>query len=291
MAQPSITVSQLKCAVLDLAWRAAYLKGENPPTIIFAPTRQVQVFANHFHSDADHIVSWLLTQPKRVWDPVSQNGDTLWQLVHDRFIADFLESTAGEGKVGEAMAFAERMRTFCNRLIQLRKRSKNFASWQDVFLGNELSVREGALQTSKVSVLLTGRVDAVRVDDKQQLEIVDYKLSQGANQKHDMVQLAIYSRMLELARPGCEFAGVLEYYLPGFQEVKITRTDLDSLFQDLVIPVLQELFGKLPNRGTVVAATKSSPKSRSEGDSIANQIVTAYFDYVILNRLFALRLA
>jgi len=280
MAQPSITVSQLKCAVLDLAWRAAYLKGENPPTIIFAPTRQMQVFAKHFHSYADHIVSWLLSQPKHVWDPVSQNGDALWQLVHDRFIAGFLESTAGEGKVEEAMAFAERMRTFCNRLIQLRQRSKNFASWQDVFLGNEFSIKEAALKTNKFSVLLTGRVDAVRLDDKQQLEIVDYKLSQGANQKHDMVQLAIYSRMLELARPGCEFAGVLEYYLPGFQEVKITRTDLDSLFQDFVIPVLQELFGKLPTRGPgVVGPTKSSPKSRSEGDSVANQIVTAYADF------------
>jgi FtsK/SpoIIIE family/FtsK alpha domain/PD-(D/E)XK nuclease superfamily len=280
MAQPSITVSQLKCAVLDPAWRAAYLKGENPPTMVFAPTGQMQVFANHFHSDADHIISWLLTQPKHVWDPVSQNGDALWQLVHDQFIADFLDSTAGEGKVEEAIAFAERMRMFCNRLIQLRQRTKNFASWQDVFLGNELSIKEAALQTYKFSVLLTGRVDAIRLDDKQQLEIVDYKLSQGANQKHDMVQLAIYSRILELARPGCEFAGVLEYYLPGFQEVIITRTDLDSLFQDLVMPVLQEIFGKLPNRGTVVVpATKSSPKSRSKGDSVANQIVTAYADF------------
>jgi S-DNA-T family DNA segregation ATPase FtsK/SpoIIIE len=280
MAQPSITVSQLKCAVLDPSWRTAYLKGENRPTMVFGGTKQKQVFATHFHSEADHIVTWLTTQPKRVWEPVSQNADSLWQLVHDQFIADFLGSAASEGKVEEAIAFAERMRTFCYRLVQLRERAKSFSSWQDVFLGNEFSVKEAAVQTDKFSVLLTGRIDAVRLDAKQHLEIVDYKLSQGANQKHDMVQLAIYGRILELARPGCEFAGVLEYYLPGFQEVNIPRADLDGLFQDLVMPVLNELFGKDPNRATVPPpSTKLSTKPRSKGDDVANQIVAAYADF------------
>jgi S-DNA-T family DNA segregation ATPase FtsK/SpoIIIE len=280
MAEPSITVTQLKCAVLDCDWRAAYIRGENQPTMVFGRTKQMQVFANHFHSEADRLVTWLLTQPKRTWEQATTNGDSLWQLVHDRFVGDFLESTAREGKVGEAMAFAERMRTFCNRLIHLRQRAKSFSSWQDVFLGNELSVKEAPVQTHKFSVLLTGRIDAVRLDAKQQLEIVDYKLSQGANQKHDMVQLAIYSRMLELVRPGCEFAGVLEYYLPGFQEVNIQKADLDGLFQDLVMPVLEELFGK---RSSSTAApppsTELPTKSRSKGDDVANQIVAAYADF------------
>jgi S-DNA-T family DNA segregation ATPase FtsK/SpoIIIE len=280
MAQPSITVSQLKCAVLNPEWLAAYRRGENPSTMVFGAKREMQVFANHFHSEADHIVTWLVTQPKRIWEPVSQNADSLWQQVHDRFIADFLGSAAAEGKIEEAMAFAERMRTFCNRLIQLRQRTKSFSSWQDVFLGNEFSVKEAVVQTDKVSVLLTGRIDAVRLDAKQQLEIVDYKLSQGANQKHDMVQLAIYSRMLELARPGCEFAGVLEYYLPGFQEVNIPKADLDGLFQDLAMPVLEELFGKRPGSTTVAPPSTELPaKSRSKGDDVAQQIVAAFADF------------
>jgi FtsK/SpoIIIE family/FtsK alpha domain/PD-(D/E)XK nuclease superfamily len=280
MAQPSITVSQLKCAVLDPEWRSAFLRGENPSTMVFGPTRQMQIFASHFHSEADHIVTWLLTQPKNISEPATENGDRFWQLVHDRFIADFLESTVREGKIEEAMAFADRMRTFCNRVVQLRQRSETFKSWQDVFLGNEFSVREVTLSADKFSVLLAGRIDAVRFDEKQQLEIVDYKLSQGANQKHDMVQLAIYSRMLELARPGCEFAGLIEYYLPGFHEVKIARTDLDALFRDLVIPVLEELFAKPPNQGAaVVPGSKPIAKSRSVGDNVADRIVAAYADF------------
>jgi hypothetical protein len=280
MAQPSITVSQLKCAVLDADWQAAYLRGENPSTMVFGPTKQKQVFATRFHSEADHIVTWLVTEPKRLWEPVSQDADSLWQLVHDRFIADFLGSAAAEGKIEEAMAFAKRMRTFCERLIQLRERTKGFSSWQDVFLGSEFSVKEAAIKTDKFSVVLTGRIDAVRLDEKQQLEIVDYKLSQGANQKLDMVQLAIYSRMLELARSGCEFAGVLEYYLPGFQEVKIPRADLDGLFEDLVVPTLEDLFGHTRNRAAVATpAAKVPAKSRSKGDDVANQIVAAYADF------------
>jgi FtsK/SpoIIIE family/FtsK alpha domain/PD-(D/E)XK nuclease superfamily len=280
MAQPSITVSQLKCAVLDSDWRTAYRRGENPPTMVFGRTKQKQVFATHFHSQADHIVTWLVTQPKRIWEPVSQNADSLWQVVHDRFIADFLGSTAAEGKIEEAIAFAERMRTFCNRLIQLRQRAKSFSSWLDVFLGSEFSVKEAVVQTDKFSVLVTGRIDAVRLDTNQHLEIVDYKLSQGANQKHDMVQLAVYSRMLELARPGCKFAGVLEYYLPGFQEINISKADLDGLFQDLVMPVLEQLFGKRPSSAAVPAPSIKLPaKSRSKADDVANRIVAAYADF------------
>jgi S-DNA-T family DNA segregation ATPase FtsK/SpoIIIE len=280
MAQPSITVSQLKCAVLDPDWRAAYLRGENPPTIVFGRTKQKQVFASHFHSEADHIVTWLLTQPKPIWEPVSQDANSLWQFVHDRFIAEFLGSAAGEGKIEEAMAFAERMRTFCNRLIQLREGAKSFSSWQDVFLGNEFSVREVTIKTDKFSVLLTGRIDAVRFDDKQNLEIVDYKLSQGANQKHDLVQLAIYSRVLELARPGCEFSGVLEYYLPGFHEMKIPRADLDGLFQDLVLPVLEELFSNGSTHETApVSEVKRPIEYHSKKDGVAQRIIAAYADF------------
>ena len=162
MAQSSISVSQLKCAVLDPAWRQEYRAGNKPSTMSFAPAGQLQVFGTKFHSEADKIVAWLLSQPKSAWDALTLDGDEFWQFVHDTFVGDFLESTANEGKVEEAMGFAERMRTFCNRIVFLRQRAKNFETWQDVFFGNELSVNKAMLQTGDFSVSLTGRVDAVR---------------------------------------------------------------------------------------------------------------------------------
>ncbi len=275
MAQSSISVSQLKCAVLDPAWRQEYRAGNKPSTMSFAPAGQLQVFGTKFHSEADKIVAWLLSQPKSAWDALTLDGDEFWQFVHDTFVGDFLESTANEGKVEEAMGFAERMRTFCNRIVFLRQRAKNFETWQDVFFGNELSVNKAMLQTGDFSVSLTGRVDAVRLDGQHHLEIVDYKLSQGANQMQDMVQLAIYGRMLELAKPGCQFAGVVEYYLPGFQEVRISRGELDKLFHDLVEPVLKELFGQsVLTTTTKPASATAKPQSVKEG--VAQQIVSAY---------------
>ena len=277
MAQGSISVTQLKCAVLDPAWRNEFLAGNKPPTMAFAPAGQLKVFGLRFHSEADRIVAWLLSQPRSAWDSLTLDSDALWQFVHDTFIGDFLESTAGAGKVEEAMEFADRMRTFCDRIVFLRQRAKSFETWQDVFLGNELSVHKALLETDDFSVSLTGRVDAVRFDGEHQLEIVDYKLSQGAHQMQDMVQLAIYGRMLEVANPGCEFAGVVEYYLPGFHEVKIGRGDLDRLFCDLVEPVLKELFCQSSSTGTAEAKSSLSfSKQKSPKEEVAQQIVSAY---------------
>jgi S-DNA-T family DNA segregation ATPase FtsK/SpoIIIE len=93
----------------------------------------------------------------------------------------------------------------------------------------------------------------------------------------DMVQLAIYSRMLEVAKPGCQFAGVVEYYLPGFHEVKMNRGDLDRLFRDLVEPVLKEIFGT-PASSTELSkkGVDTSSKPESAKADVAKQIVSAY---------------
>jgi S-DNA-T family DNA segregation ATPase FtsK/SpoIIIE len=276
MAQTSISVSQLKCAVLDPAWRKAYVAGKNPPTMSFAPAGQLQVFGREFHAVADKIVAWLVKEPLVAWDSMTRDSDTLWQFVHDTFVCDFLELKAEEGKVEEAMAFAQRMQSFCERLVFLRKRAKNFSSWQDVFVANEYSASPVNLRTDKFEISLTGRVDVVRFDDRHNLEIVDYKLTQGSNQMQDMVQLAIYGRMLELGKPGCQFAGVVEYYLPEFQQVLIKRSDLDRMFEDLVTPVLVELFGRPPQGPSEKSISYASSSASTAKDDVAGRIVSAY---------------
>src|SRR5437660_399637 len=74
------------------------------------------------------------------------------------------------------------------------------------------------------------------------LEVVDYKLSQGSQQKSDLIQLAIYGHLLPLWREGCHFCGTLEYYLPEFMEVNISAAELADIYQSLVDPVLREMF-------------------------------------------------
>lgn len=278
MAQNNISVSQLKCAVLDPKWRMDYLSGKNPSTMSFGSAGQMQVFGTRFHSDADKIVAWLLAQPKKIWDSLTADEEKFWHFVHDTFAADFLDDTAAKGKIDEAMAYAERMQTFASRIASLRKRSKSFETWQDVFLGKEFAVSSAAVADDDFHVNLTGKIDAIRFDENHNLEIIDYKLSQGANQMQDMVQLAIYARILELAKPGCQFSGVVEYYLPHFQEVKVSRNDLDKLYLDLVQPVLLEMFGK---DGSTVPKTQEIElpvvsKTSSLKQEVADKIKDAY---------------
>src|SRR5690606_30142063 len=71
--------------------------------------------------------------------------------------------------------------------------------------------------------------------------VVDYKLSRGGEARHDLVQLAIYARLLKLARPGLAFTGLLEYYGPELTVVEASPAELDDLFDTLVQPVIEEL--------------------------------------------------
>jgi DNA segregation ATPase FtsK/SpoIIIE-like protein len=56
------------------------------------------------------------------------------------------------------------------------------------------------------------------------------------------VQLAIYAHLLPIWRPGCEFCGTLEYYLPEFHEVAVSQADLRDIFAGMVAPILHEMF-------------------------------------------------
>jgi hypothetical protein len=42
--------------------------------------------------------------------------------------------------------------------------------------------------------------------------------------------LSIYAHILPLWRPGCQFRGTLEYYLPEFMEVNIFRDELAGIY-------------------------------------------------------------
>ncbi len=134
------------------------------------------------------------------------------------------------------------MRSFCERLIELKKRTKKFENWQDVFIAAEQSLEHIRVQVGGTTIEIAARVDAIRFHPQHHLEVVDYKLSRGGQQKSDLVQLAIYAYLLPLWRPGCEFCGTLEYYSPDFMDVMLTKEELADIYADLVAPVLQEMF-------------------------------------------------
>ena len=242
MAYRTITASELKFAVLDPDWRAKWLAGQRPSTRSFAPPGTMRALSVRFHKEAEQLVGWLtaresLAAAARI-DSAEDLVDHLWatslQALTDKLLA--------QGRGEEAAMFTARLRNFCARLIDLKHRTARFENWQDVFIGAEQDLARIPVRIGDNVVYVRARVDAIRIRPERDLEVVDYKLSQGHEQKADLVQLAIYAHLLPIWRAGCEFCGTLEYYLPEFSEVHVSRADLLDIFSGIVAPVLREMF-------------------------------------------------
>lgn len=249
MAHHSITATELTFAVLDPGWRTKWLKGEKPSTKSFAPVGTPRAMGVQFHKEVEKLVGWLTAresfQAAARIDSADALLDHLWATSLQALTDKLFEAGRGE----DAALFTERMRTFCIRLIELRHRTSRFENWQDIFVGAEQNLPCIPVPIGDTVVEVRGRVDAIRIHPERHLEVVDYKLSQGARQKADLIQLSIYARLLPIWRPGCEFCGTLEYYLPEFHEVAVSQAELNDIFSGIVAPVMQEMFARQPRAG------------------------------------------
>lgn len=280
MAQHTLTASELTAAVLDEDWRARWRAGEKPSTRSFAPPGTVRAMSLRFHTEAEALVRWL-TAPESI--AAAAKADTAEALV-DHLWATSLQALTdklfAEGRGEEAQLFTARLRSFCTRLIDLRRRAKSFETWQDVFVAAEQDLARVPVRVGDGVVEIRARVDAIRIHPGGHLEVVDYKLSQGDRQKHDLVQLSIYAHLLPLWRPGCAFAGTLEYYLPEFSELHVTRDDLAGIFSDMVAPVLRELFPtarSAAETGLRPARAETPAQKRDPGVALlGHRVITAF---------------
>jgi DNA segregation ATPase FtsK/SpoIIIE-like protein len=133
-----------------------------------------------------------------------------------------------------------------------------------VFVGAEQNLPI-PVEVGDTVVEVRGRVDAIRIHPERHLEVVDYKLSQGAQQKADLVQLAIYAHLLPIWRPGCAFCSTLEYYLPDFQECAVSQADLQDIFVGMVAPVMVEMFSQDPKTAASKTATSRATAPSDNG--------------------------
>ncbi|MGH6839906.1 MAG: DNA translocase FtsK [Methylocella sp.] len=267
MAHQRITVTQLKCAVLDPKWRKSWLAGEDPSTFFCNQNGKGSVFGTRFHRETERLTKWL-TSPSHLGKAAAiDSADELLDVAWRSSLQSFTDELLAKGKADEAVAFTERMRSFCGRLIELRKRTIKFENWQDIFVVTEESINGIHVSVAHAIVEMAARVDAVRFHPQHHLEVVDYKLSQGAHQKSDLIQLAIYAHLLPQWRPGCEFCGTLEYYLPEFMDVSISRQELADIYAGLVAPVLKEMFA--PESNTPAISRKGSDRSELVADVVA----------------------
>ena len=235
-----LSVTELKCAVLDPEFRQRLIAGERPPIPWCGPSNGgAPVKGALFHRIVDEFTRWLSSAGSR--SPTADLGtaDGLWQALYDRFAEADLTELLKAGQAESALHLRDCLQAFCTRLDELRGAIPAFTSWQDLFLGTELSINGVAIEGTDFTI--SGRVDAVRADAKHGIVVVDYKLSRGSQTKHDLLQLAIYAHLLEASRPGLSFTGLLEYYEPKLCCIEVDPLDLRGLFRDVVMPVLREM--------------------------------------------------
>ncbi len=249
----SITVTELKCASLDAEWRRRWLMGKRPSTRSLAPPGEPSAYGTLFHRIADEFVGWLVASSRKAAS--IRDAADLWGELYERFAAGRLARIAQRGHVDSALHLSTALKAFTARVAGLRARTPTFKTWRDVYLANEFVLKDIPLRAGRAALRVSGRLDAVRFHPEDAVEVVDYKLTHGSAFKHDLVQLAIYTRLLELARPGLKFKGTLEYYEPELEAVAVAKEDLEAIFTDVVEPILRELAGaatpaaEAPERG------------------------------------------
>jgi S-DNA-T family DNA segregation ATPase FtsK/SpoIIIE len=237
-----ITVSELRCAVLDPDWRRRWLAGENPPTFGFQRGGSTPVHGALFHELASDFTGWLIAGGGQGERAGLAGAEALWAELHDRFAATQLHELAWKGAGASAIRLAHSLRAFCGRVAALRERAgEGFQSWNDVYLSSEYGIERVPFAGHDGTLCIAGRPDAVRHRPGAGIEVVDYKLSRGGSLDRDLVQLAIYARLLREVKPGLQFAGVLEYYEPDLHEVTVTIPELDGLWEETIEPVVREL--------------------------------------------------
>ena len=268
MAHRRITVSQLRCAVVDARWRREWLEGKSPTTFLVPANGQPKVHGSRFHQETERLAKWLIAPKNLAKAGRIASSRELLQIAWKLSLQGFADELIAHSKVEEAAVFTERMRTFCDRLIALKKRIRNFENWQDVFIATEASLENIIVRIGSSSVEIGARVDAIRFHPQHDLEVVDYKLTQGSQQKSDFIQLAIYAHLLPLWRPGCRFCGTVEYYLPKFMEVTVSADELADIYRGVVEPVLREMFD--------TAKPGSAKPAGTDRRDVAKRVVDAF---------------
>lgn len=258
MELKTISVSELRCACLDEQWRWRWLAGEKPPTASFSPPGTPPVYGRTFHALAEKFVKWLISPASHAESSTLKSPEDIFSALSTRFADKVLSGILEREEINSAAALADALHYFSLRLAQLRERTPEFASWQNVYKAQEYKVKDVQFTRGQASLFVTGHIDCLRIYPQGGLEIVDYKLSHGQEPAKDLIQIALYRQLLIKTQPDSEFVGTLEYFLPTLHVQECSSQDLEHIFRDLVQPIFEELLQARPDapRGSAWGETK-----------------------------------
>jgi DNA helicase HerA-like ATPase len=150
-----------------------------------------------------------------------------------------LDSLLDAGQVDSAAQLTQALHFFAQRVVEVRRRVPG-ASWADVFVEPELGLKDVRFDVDGGLVFVSGAIDCVRHHAGRRMEVVDYKLSRGSDLPKEMVQVAIYRKLLE-RHNGTSAVGALEYFAPALHVQELSEGDLEACYQHWVVPALRRI--------------------------------------------------
>ncbi len=272
MAVKSITVTELKHACIDPKWRKEWIEGKNPTTELTFPPGSIAVYGTRFHRIVKNFIEWLSMPANKDGTWNLGCGYSIWDKMYYMFAENEITDILKINKTESALYLANALKAFCHHIAKLRNKTANVNSWNNIFLTNEYHIKDIQFKNGNNSLFVSGQLDTVRVHPVRGIEIVDYKLTKIENRDRDLLQLAIYAELLKRVKPQLKFNGILEYYVPELRKVVMTIKQLNHIFDDTVMPVINELLGvksavtETSNREKAAPPLDKSPQKVEQSD-------------------------
>ena len=127
----------------------------------------------------------------------------------------------GRHLAGRLQSFSERPTTALPKVVRAGERPL------------EAVIREGG-------PLLHGRLDALYGDRRGSLEVIEYKLTDEANDDTDRAQVALYRELLRVA-DGVKATPVILRFSPTLRETTLTADSADAMVERVLLPLLDNM--------------------------------------------------
>jgi len=261
-------VTQLKRLCLEPELLSQWLRGAEiaprPGGLVEGRTH-----GKTFHDIAREFEKWLRSHGAEA-DRLA-NAQEIWDACWRNFARKRLLAILDQGDHPGAERLTRALENWCGSLATARADLPSFKTWGDLLVLNETAFDRVLLSTSEGEVYVNGRPDSVRATANG-FTIVDYKLNLGTILEQDLLQVAIYARMLLASAPTLRFTGVLEYYDAEPAVVRSTPEDLALLFDNKVQPILERIAKETAHDRRPPQKSRTPPDLKDFGD----RIVEAY---------------
>jgi hypothetical protein len=237
----SITIPELLCACFDVNWRAAWLAGQKPEAFRLIPREAPVAAGGHFYEVIEEFIDWLLSDTALDQGAAEWGEQELWKALHDMFLEQRLNSFVAQGQFNETNFLSRRLRSFCQRVTQLRQRTPGFRDWNHVFPSHLIDVPRAVFPMGDCRLVVTGTLHGVRNHPDYGLELVDYKVLPTSPEENHLLPLALNALILSALKPELSFAMGMESFSPDCAWTAVSHDTINHLLRERVVPTFYEL--------------------------------------------------